>query len=63
MSEEKVNAKLEELGGAAKKVVGKVTNDKEIETEGKVDELKGKVKAAAEDVKDTVTGIVKGLRN
>lgn len=63
MSEEKLDAKLEELGGAAKELVGKATGDKEVETEGQVDQIKGKVKAAAEDVKDAVSGAIKGLRD
>lgn len=63
MSEKKIDAKMQELGGATKEVVGKVTGDKEVETEGQVDKIKGKVKAAAEDVKDTVSGAIKGLRN
>ena len=61
MSEEKVEAKMEELGGNVKEAVGKVTGDKEVETEGQVDQLKGKVKAAAADFKDTVSGAIKGI--
>lgn len=63
MSKEKLNAKMEELGGAAKEAVGKVTGNKEVETEGKVDQIKGKVKVVAEDAKDAVAGAIKGLRN
>jgi uncharacterized protein YjbJ (UPF0337 family) len=61
MSEEKVEAKMEELGGNVKEAVGKVTGDKEVETEGQVDQLKGKVKSAAADFKDTVSGAIKGI--
>ncbi|TCD45937.1 CsbD family protein [Streptococcus sp. X16XC17] len=63
MSEEKLDAKMQELGGTAKELVGKATGDKEVETEGQVDQVKGKVKAAAEDVKDAISGVIKGLRN
>lgn len=63
MSKEKLDAKMKEFGGAAKEVVGKATGDKKVETEGKVDQIKGKVKAAAEDAKDAVSGAIKGLRN
>ena len=49
MSEEKVEAKMEELGGNVKEAVGKVTGDKEVETEGQVDQLKGKVKESGKE--------------
>lgn len=62
MSKEKISAKLEEIGGNAKEVAGKAIGDKHTETEGKVDQLKGKAKAAAEDVKDAVSGVIDGLR-
>lgn len=62
MSEEKFNAKVEELVGGAKELVGKVTGDKHTETEGQVEQIKGKVKAAVEDAKDMVSGALDGLK-
>ncbi|KGR73060.1 CsbD family protein [Streptococcus phocae subsp. salmonis] len=61
MSEEKVNSKLEQAGGTLKEGVGKVTGDKSLETEGKVDKVVGKVKEVAADAKDSLKGLAKGL--
>ncbi|WKF67334.1 CsbD family protein [Streptococcus equi] len=62
MSEEKVNAKLEQAGGKIKEGFGKVTGDKSLETEGKVDQAANKIKEVAADAKDAVKGFVKGLK-
>lgn len=62
MSEEKVNAKLEQAGGKIKEAFGKVTGDKSLETEGKVDQAASKIKEIAVDAKDAVKGFVKGLK-
>ncbi len=45
MSEEKFDAKLEQLSGSAKEVIGKLTGDKEIEVEGLVEKGIGKAKS------------------
>lgn len=62
MSEEKFDAKKDELVGTAKKVAGKVTGDKELETEGKVEELTGKAGALIADAKDAVKGVLNGIK-
>ncbi|HFV1145014.1 TPA: CsbD family protein, partial [Streptococcus agalactiae] len=36
--------------------VGKLTGDKEVESEGKVDKLKGHAKEKLADIKDTIKG-------
>ena len=41
--------------GKAKEVVGRATNDRTMETEGKVDQAIGHLKQAGEKVKDAVT--------
>ncbi|MGT2925966.1 CsbD family protein [Streptococcus cuniculipharyngis] len=61
MSEEKLNAKLEQVAGGVKEAFGKVTGDKATETEGQVGTLAGKAKETLEDVKDTVKGALSGL--
>lgn len=63
MSKEKFDAKVEEVVGGAKELFGKATGDKHTETEGKVEQVKGKVKAAVEDAKDAVSGAIDGLKN
>ncbi|MDG4478879.1 CsbD family protein [Streptococcus parasuis] len=62
MSEEKFDAKKDELVGTVKKVAGKVTGDKELETEGKVEELTGKAGALIADAKDAVKGVINGIK-
>lgn len=42
MSEEKFNAKIDQVGGKVKETLGKVSDDKELETEGKVEKVAGK---------------------
>lgn len=44
MSEEKFDAKVDKVSGSVKESVGKLTGDKEVESEGKVDKLKGHAK-------------------
>ncbi|MGT2923791.1 CsbD family protein [Streptococcus caviae] len=62
MSEEKFDAKLEQAKGSIKEGFGKLSGDKETETEGKVDKITGKAKEVFEDTKDTVEGAVKSLK-
>ncbi|HEX3588548.1 MAG TPA: CsbD family protein [Pseudonocardiaceae bacterium] len=49
---DKFDNKAEELKGKAKEGVGRATDDPELETEGKADQMKGNLKQAAEKVKD-----------
>lgn len=46
------NEKTEDLRGKAKEAVGAVTNDEELERQGKVDQAKSDLKAAGDKVKD-----------
>jgi uncharacterized protein YjbJ (UPF0337 family) len=46
------NEKTEDLRGKAKEAVGEVTNDEELERQGKVDQAKSDLKEAGEKVKD-----------
>ena len=63
MSVDKLNAKKDEFVGTAKKVAGKVTGDKHLENEGKVEELAGKAGSILADAKDTVKGALDGMKN
>lgn len=47
--------KADELRGKVKEGVGKLTDDKELENQGKSDQVKGNLKQAAEKVKDIFT--------
>lgn len=62
---DKVQGKVDEVGGKAKQTVGSVTGDDEMRAEGHADEAKGKaegflgkLKEIAEDVVDTAKGAV-----
>jgi uncharacterized protein YjbJ (UPF0337 family) len=50
--DEKVDNKLEELGGKAKEAVGRATDDEELEAQGERDQTKSNLKQAGEKVKD-----------
>ena len=49
---DKIGNKVEELKGDAKEFVGKATDDKDMEREGKKDQFTGNIKQAGEKVKD-----------
>ncbi|MGT2865615.1 CsbD family protein [Streptococcus fryi] len=63
MSEEKLNATLEQVSGSAKEFAGKVLGDKSLEAEGTVEKAVGKAKELAEDAKGAVEGALKGIQN
>jgi len=50
---------ISKVKGKIKQAAGKVTGDKKLERQGKVDEAKGKVKGAVEDAKHAVKQAVK----
>lgn len=52
--DDKVKANVDQGKGEVKETVGKVTGDEKLEAEGKKDKVLGKLKEAAEDVKDKV---------
>ena len=66
--------KLDQVKGAVKENVGKLTDDKQMEAEGVVENTVAKVKDAAhtvaedikktaDDAKDAVEGAISGLKN
>lgn len=52
MDREHVKGAADKAKGAIKDVAGKVTGDKELQNEGKLDKAKGDLHNAAGDVKD-----------
>lgn len=52
MDREHVKGVADKAKGAIKDTAGKVTGDKKLETEGKMDKAKGDLHKAAGDVKD-----------
>jgi len=47
---------MDEAKGRAKEAVGDLTDDKDLQREGKADKATGKIKDAVDDVRDKVTG-------
>jgi len=50
--EDKVNNKLEEMGGKAKEALGDATDDRDLQAAGQRDQTKSNLKQAGEKVKD-----------
>ncbi len=51
-TDDKIDNKLEELGGKAKEGVGNATGDEELQAQGQGDQAKGNLKQAGEKIKD-----------
>jgi uncharacterized protein YjbJ (UPF0337 family) len=49
---DKAKNKAEELSGKGKKSVGEATDNRDLQAEGKADQVKGNLKQAGEKVKD-----------
>ncbi|EOM74582.1 CsbD family protein [Rhodococcus rhodnii] len=54
---DKAENKADDLGGKAKEAVGSATDDKDLENEGKGDQVKSSVKDAGEKIKDAAKDI------
>lgn len=54
MDKEHVKGAADKAKGAIKDAAGKVTGDKELQSEGKMDKAKGDLHNAAGDVKDAI---------
>lgn len=55
--DDKISNKAEDLGGKAKEAAGSATGNKDLENEGKGDQLSSAVKDGAEKVKDAASNI------
>jgi uncharacterized protein YjbJ (UPF0337 family) len=60
MDREHIKGAADKAKGAIKDAAGKVTGDKELQTEGKLDKAKGSLHNAAGDVKDALRNASKG---
>lgn len=63
MNEEYVKGAADKVAGKTKEVAGHVTGNKKLETEGKVDQIKGAVHNAAGDAKDAGKEAIDSVRN
>jgi uncharacterized protein YjbJ (UPF0337 family) len=55
------DGRQDQTSGKMKKTAGKLTGDDEMRKEGKSQERKGDAKRKVENVKDSVSGTVKGV--
>lgn len=60
-ADEKFENASDKLGGQAKEGLGKLTGDKETETEGQAQQGKADAKDKVQDARDTVKGAVDGM--
>lgn len=51
---DKMKHQGEELGGKAKEAAGKLTDNEELEAEGRVDQTKANLKQAGDEAKDAI---------
>lgn len=56
-TKDRIDGATDKVVGQTKEGVGKLTNDEQLEGEGKMDQLKGSVKEGVADVKDKVTDL------
>ncbi|MFW0155873.1 CsbD family protein [Rothia sp. P6271] len=59
---DKIQNGVEDATGKAKEAAGKVTDDSQLEAEGKVDQLKSTVKDGVEKVKDAAGDIIDSFK-
>ena len=55
-TDDKIDNKMEELGGKAKEGVGRATGDEELQAQGEGDQAKSNIKQAGENIKDAFKG-------
>jgi uncharacterized protein YjbJ (UPF0337 family) len=60
MDKDRVIGSAKQIKGTVKEVVGKAVGDAKLESEGKADNLEGKVQNAIGGLKDTVKDAFKG---
>jgi uncharacterized protein YjbJ (UPF0337 family) len=52
--DDKISNKAEKVAGKGKQAVGEVTDDEQLQAEGRADQAKADLKDAADDVKEAV---------
>ena len=58
-----LESKFDEIKGSVKEGLGKLTGDKSLEGEGLAEQVVSKVKEAAEDVKESVEGVIDSVKD
>jgi uncharacterized protein YjbJ (UPF0337 family) len=63
MDKEHVKGAVDKVVGKSKEVAGRVTGDKKLETEGKVDQAKGAIRNKVGNTKDVGKQAIDSVRN
>ena len=63
MNEQYVKGAADKVAGKIKEFAGRVTGNKKLETEGKIDQVKGAVHNAAGDAKDAGKQAIEAVKN
>ena len=63
MDKEHVKSAVDKAIGKSKEAAGRVTGDKKLETEGKVDQAKGAIHKKVGDIKDAGKEAVDSVKN
>ena len=63
MDKEHVKGAADKVVGKGKEVAGRVTGNKKLETEGKIDQAKGAIHKKVGDIKDAGEEAVDSVRN
>ena len=62
MNEQHAKGAADKVAGKIKEFAGRVTGNKKLETEGKVDQVKGAIHNAAGDAKDAGKAVINTLK-
>lgn len=61
-NEKKLDAKLDQAAGSIKETAGRITGDKEVETEGRLQGADGRIAEKIQDAKDVLKGVADHLK-
>jgi uncharacterized protein YjbJ (UPF0337 family) len=56
MDKDRVKGSATNMGGKAKEAAGNLTGDSKLQSEGKMDQVKGKIQNAVGSIKDAIKG-------
>ena len=59
MDKDRIKGAAQQIKGSIEKAVGKLTGDKKLQADGKIDKAAGSVRTAVGEAKDTVREVVK----
>ncbi len=63
MDNQRIKGVAQKIKGGVEQAVGKLTGNKKLETEGKIDKAAGSIRVAVGEAKDTIKNAVKDSSN